>query len=96
MAMRKRVLVIERRKFVCTRIKCNSRTFFSQQRYTTHMSLHYIEDGVRMQRINFAKREAAIREGKEEQVSERLSSVRSFVLRALEQDALLHTQRAER
>jgi len=66
MTMRKRVQVIERRKFVCIRPRCCGRTFFSQDRYETHMGLHKMEDDIRAQRIAAASQRWATAVFKEE------------------------------
>ncbi len=42
--MRIRVKALEARNLVCLRPECNYREFASQDRYDTHMSLHYMRD----------------------------------------------------
>ena len=50
LAVRKRVLVLERRRLVCQRPKCEQRKFFSVERFETHMRLHKLDDEARMER----------------------------------------------
>lgn len=80
-AMRKRVLVLERRKFKCIRPRCCGREFASQDRYNTHMGLHKIEDDLRAQRVAAATLRWAEHSFQEEVCLHRVNEIHSNVVR---------------
>jgi len=81
MAMRKRVQVLERRKFVCIRPRCCGRQFISEDRYKTHMGLHKIEDDLRSARVEAAAKRWATASVKEEVCLQRVAEVHSNIVR---------------
>ena len=80
MTMRKRVQIIERRKFVCIRPRCCGRRFASEDRYNTHMGLHRLEDDLRVAKLTAASRRWEERVVKEEQCMARVVEARRNIV----------------
>jgi hypothetical protein len=72
LAMRKRVLVFERKRYVCIRPNCCGRKFFSEDRYKTHMGLHKMEDSLKILKAESAERRWTSKTLEEIQVNERI------------------------
>lgn len=72
LAMRKRVLVFERKRYVCIRPNCCGRKFFSEDRYKTHMGLHKMEDSLKVLKAENAEKRWTTKTLEEIQVDERI------------------------
>jgi hypothetical protein len=80
LAMRKLVRIIEKRKFICIREKCDGRSFFSVERYNAHMAVHRVEDAIRAKKILNDKLQLIRKEQEADAVTERIAGLRASVL----------------
>lgn len=87
LAVRKRVLVLERRRLVCQRPNCEQRKFFSIERFETHMRLHKLEDEARAERDRLNGIRGGERALSEELVLERVEEIRVAIQRLADVDS---------
>lgn len=87
LAVRKRVLVLERRRLVCQRPNCEQRKFFSVERFETHMRLHKLEDEARAERERLNGLRGAERALSDEVVFERVEEIREAIQRLADVDS---------